>query len=92
MGLLSLFRSSNKEPSAALAKERLQVIVAHQRSHRDSRLDYLPQLQRDLLEVIRRYVKVHDDAVRLEVERDGDLEVLELNITLPESRHANTLG
>lgn len=89
MGWLNLFRTSNKEASAVVAKERLQVIVAHQRSHRNSRLDYLPDLQRDLLEVIRRYVKVEDDAVRLDVERDGDLEVLELNITLPERARAS---
>jgi cell division topological specificity factor len=92
MGWLNLFRSSDREPSAALAKERLQVIVAHQRSHRESRLDYLPQLQRDLLEVIRRYVKVHDDAVKLEVEREGDLEVLELNITLPDRQGVKSIG
>lgn len=84
MGWLNIFRSGNKS-SASVAKERLQVIVAHQRGARSGGdLEYLPSLQRDLLEVIRRYVKVDDDAVKLEVERDGDMEVLELNITLPD--------
>lgn len=92
MGWLNLFRSNSK-PSAAVAKERLQVIVAHQRGSRaGGDLEYLPSLQRDLLEVIRRYVKVNDDAVKLEVERDGDMEVLELNITLPDRGRAQQAG
>lgn len=89
MGWLNIFRSNNKS-SASVAKERLQVIVAHQRGRgrHGGDLEYLPSLQRDLLEVIRRYVKVSDDAVKLEVERDGDMEILELNITLPDRGRA----
>ena len=82
MALLDFFRQS-KPTTAQLAKERLQVIVAHQRAGNTSAPDYLPKLQKDLLRVIRKYVKVGDDAVNIGVERDGELEVLELNITLP---------
>ena len=80
----SLFKREQKS-TASLAKERLQVIVAHQRSGRANGLEFLPRLQEELLAVIRRYVTVGDDAVRMNVERDGGLEVLELNITLPEA-------
>lgn len=82
MGLLDMFRA-NKQTSAQLAKERLQVIVAHQRGSNNTGPDYLPRLQADLLAVIRRYVNVSDDAVNIQVERDGDMEVLELNISVP---------
>lgn len=82
MGFLDYFRSEKKR-SASLAKERLQVIVARERTHRGGP-DYLPALQQDILEVIRRYIEVEDDAVRIQVEREGDCEVLELNVTLPE--------
>ncbi|MDR9454808.1 MAG: cell division topological specificity factor MinE [Spiribacter sp.] len=82
MGFLDHFRSEKKR-SASLAKERLQVIVARERTHRGGP-DYLPALQQDILEVIRRYIAVEDDAVRIQVEREGDCEVLELNVTLPE--------
>lgn len=83
MGWLDMFRA-NKPTSAQLAKERLQVIVAHQRGgNMTSAPDYLPRLQEDLLKVIRRYVAVGDDAVNIQVERDGDMEVLELNISVP---------
>jgi cell division topological specificity factor len=61
----------------------LQVIVARERTHRGGP-DYLPALQQDILAVIRRYIAVEDDAVRIQVEREGDCEVLELNVTLPE--------
>lgn len=80
----SLFKREQKS-TASMARERLQVIVAHQRAGRANGLEFLPRLQEELLAVIRRYVTVSDDAVRMNVERDGGLEVLELNITLPEA-------
>jgi cell division topological specificity factor len=79
-----LFKREQKA-TASLARERLQVIVAHQRAGRANGLDFLPRMQQELLEVIRKYVVVGDDAIRMNVERDGGLEVLELNITLPEA-------
>ncbi|MCB1866253.1 MAG: cell division topological specificity factor MinE [Chromatiales bacterium] len=86
MGLLSLFRSQ-RPPSAQRAKERLQVIVAHERSSR-GRPSYLPQLQQEILEVIRRYVDVSPEDVQINVESDDGCEVLALNVTLPERPHA----
>ncbi|QGM22055.1 cell division topological specificity factor MinE [Spiribacter sp. 2438] len=82
MGFLDYFRSEKKR-SASLAKERLQVIVARERGHRGGP-DYLPALQQEILNVVRRYVEVEEDAVKVQVEREGDCEVLELNVTLPE--------
>ncbi|MCG5549305.1 cell division topological specificity factor MinE [Halorhodospira halochloris] len=73
----------SRQGSASLAKERLQIIVSHERAERGGP-DYLPMLREELLQVVRRYVTVDPDAVRVEVERDGSHEVLELNITLPE--------
>lgn len=81
MALLDYFRQ-RKSNSAALAKERLQILVAHER--RGGGPSYLPQLQNDLLAVIRKYVAVDNDAVSVSVETDGAHEVLELNIVLPE--------
>lgn len=88
MGLLDYFRSARRNASASVAKERLQVIVAHERTRRNSP-DYLPQLEQDILEVIRKYVAVDDDGVRVNLDKDGDFEVLELNITLPERQGPN---
>ncbi len=82
MRFLDFFRS-NKKTSATVAKERLQIIVAHERSTRGGP-DYLPLMKEELLLVVRKYVMIDDNAVQVQLERDGDCEVLELNITLPE--------
>ncbi|MFC3284288.1 cell division topological specificity factor MinE [Litchfieldella rifensis] len=83
MKLLDFLRGERKK-TASVAKERLQIIVAHQRSQRDQP-DYMPMLERELLEVIRRYVKVEQDAINISLDRDDDCSVLELNVTLPRS-------
>lgn len=82
MGLLDYFRSEKKS-TARVAKERLQILVAHERSERN-KPSYLPQLQRDILAVIRKYVAVDQDAISVNLERDDTQEILELNIVLPE--------
>lgn len=80
MGLLDLFRS--RSSSASLAKERLRIIVQQERGSRGAP-DYLPTLQRELLEVIRKYVNVDADAVQINLEREEGQEVLELSVALP---------
>ena len=82
MALLDFFKQNKKSGSAQLAKERLQILVAHDR--RGPGPSYLPQLQRDLLKVIRKYVAVDNDAVSVSVEQDGAHEILELNVVLPD--------
>jgi cell division topological specificity factor len=81
MGLLDLFR--RQPPSAQVAKERLRIIVAQERSARGGP-DYLPLLRRELLEVIRKYVNVDPEAVIINLERDQGQEVLELSVALPD--------
>jgi len=82
MGLLALFRRT--PTSASVAKERLRIIVAQERSARGGGPDYLPLLRRELLEVIRKYVNVDPDAIQVTVEKDADQQVLELSVALPE--------
>ncbi|CAA9890290.1 cell division topological specificity factor [Candidatus Methylobacter favarea] len=87
MSLLDYFRIS-KASSASLAKERLQILVAHERSSRNQP-SYLPELQKELLEVIRKYVNVGQEAISVNFEQDDNQETLELNIVLPDY-HAKT--
>lgn len=70
--------------SAQTAKDRLQILLAHERS--GATPDYLPQLQRDIMEVIRRHVKIADEAIDIRMERGTDLSSLEINIELPTPR------
>ncbi|MCE9664077.1 cell division topological specificity factor MinE [Halomonas sp. M5N1S17] len=83
MKLLEFLKRERKK-SASVAKERLQIIVAHQRSQR-GQPDYMPMLERELLEVIRRYVQVDDDAINISLDSEDNCSVLELNVTLPRS-------
>ncbi len=85
MSLLSLFLGEKKK-SAAVAKERLQIILAHERSGRNpGQPDYLPALQRELMAVISKYVKINAEDLKVHFERQDDLEVLEVKIELPEA-------
>lgn len=83
MGIFDYFRSP-KPTTASLAKERLQIIVARERSSLAGP-DYLPALHREILEVVRKFANVDEEAVQIKLDRDGNCEVLELNITLPDS-------
>lgn len=83
MSFMDFFRAQKKPSTASLAKERLQIIVAHERGQR-SQPDYLPQLHRDIIEVIRKYVPIREDQVQVELDSQGTCSVLELNITLPD--------
>jgi cell division topological specificity factor len=77
-----------KESDAAqTAKDRLQIIVARERtSTGDSVQSYLPQLQQELLEVIAKYERLDLDQVSVQLDKKGEAEVLEINIVLPEAK------
>lgn len=84
MSFLSFFLGEKKK-TASVAKERLQIILAHERSGRTSgEPDYLPDLQRDLIAVISKYIQIDPKDIKVNLERQDDLEVLEVKIELPE--------
>ncbi len=75
-----------KKESASVAKERLQIIISHERAQQKRNTpDYLPKLQQELLEVISKYININKDQVLVQLERIGDHAVLELNVTIPEA-------
>ena len=83
MGFFKFFRSRSDDASAKVAKDRLQVLIAHERTNRNAP-DYLPMLKRDLLNVIKKYVSVGDDQVSVQLDSQDEYDILELNITLPD--------
>ncbi len=83
MRLLELFRLNREPPTAETAKQRLQVIIAHERVSGPS-YEFLPLLQRELLEVIRKYVEVDPNRVKVDIEKGEAMSVLEVNIELPQ--------
>jgi cell division topological specificity factor len=82
MGLFDFLTTRNKH-SANTARDRLRIIVAQERRMRGAP-DYLPLLQRELLEVIRKYVNVDIDAVKVDLIKEGDNDVLDISVALPE--------
>jgi cell division topological specificity factor len=85
---MAIFDFFRKRPeSAQLAKDRLQIVVARERASTGDRVQsYLPQLQRELMEVIAKYETLDLEMVSVAIDKKGDAEVLEINIVLPEER------
>jgi cell division topological specificity factor len=71
-----------KANTAAAAKERLQILLAHERADAATH-DMIPVLQREILEVIRKHMKIESDAVDVRMERGEERSSLEINIELP---------
>ena len=82
MGLFDFLKA--KKNTAETAKNRLQIIIAQERSARGGP-DYLPLMRRELLEVIKKYVNVDIDAVKVDVIKDGSHDVLDISVALPEN-------
>ena len=85
MSFLS-FLLGEKKKTASVAKERLQIILAHERSSLGTkRPNYLPELQRELIAVISKYVSIKAEDIKVHLEKQDDLEVLEVKIELPDA-------
>jgi cell division topological specificity factor len=83
MGFLNYFRKESGTDSAAKARERLHVVVAHQRAARNQP-DFLPEMQQEIIRVIQKYVSIEKDEVSVQLDKHGNCSVLELNVTLPQ--------
>jgi cell division topological specificity factor len=81
------FLLGEKKKTASVAKERLQIILAHERSSRNAgQPDYLPALQRELVAVISKYINIGSQDIKVNLERQDNLEVLEVKIELPDHK------
>ena len=68
--------------SASVAKERLQIVLAHERAGRDSP-EFLPRLQKELLAVVAKYIAIKEDMITVSVGKEGNASVLEINVEMP---------
>ena len=80
MGLFNYLFSPHRQ-SAAIAKERLKIVLAHERAGR-SAPDFLPRLQKELIDVVGRYVEIRDDMIRVNLGKSGETSLLEINIEI----------
>lgn len=84
MNIFNYIRNGfQRRSTASFAKERLQIIVSHE-SSRSSGQDIIKQLQKELIEVLSKYIHVDQDQITVQLERNGDQSVLELNVMLPQ--------
>lgn len=90
---MSLFKYlRRKKPStASMAKERLQIIISHERSERNTpdclpKLTDLPQMQEEILNVIAKYIPIDREKVSVNLERLGDSAILELNFSMSDNQ------
>ncbi|OJH43541.1 cell division topological specificity factor MinE [Paracoccus sp. SM22M-07] len=84
MSLFSFARKKQQPKSAQTAKDRLQILLAHERSSSGmAEVDYLPMLQRDIVAAIRKYVPIGETDVDVRMERGDQMSSLEINIELP---------
>ena len=79
MTLLALFR---RRSSAPVARERLQVLLSHERAFA-GKSDLLATLQEEILEVIAKHVNVDRDKVQIKLDRGGDVSMLEIDVEVP---------
>lgn len=82
---LSFFLGEKKK-TANVAKERLQLILAHERMGSNAKPEYLQDLQRDLIAVIAKYIPINLEEIKVTMEREGNLDVLEVKIELPDKK------
>ena len=83
MNLFSFVRKPRPTQTAQTAKDRLQILLAHERSSGAAEADYLPMLQRDIIAAIRKYVPIGEKEVDVRMERGDQMSSLEINIELP---------
>ena len=81
MNLRQLFRSSKEDSSAAIAKERLRIIVAHERLQRSGH-DFLPAMQEDILKVVQKYISATEESIQIKFDQHDEFSVLEVNVQL----------
>ncbi|MEO1721923.1 MAG: cell division topological specificity factor MinE [Pseudomonadota bacterium] len=80
--MFSFFRKPRPTTAAETAKDRLQILLAHERTGTTSP-EVLPLLQRDIMAAIEKHMMISGDKVDMKIERADDLSTLEINIELP---------
>jgi len=79
MNLMAMFR---RQRSAPVARERLQVLLAHERMA-GSHSELLNQLREEILEVIAKHIKVDREKVNIKLDRGADVSTLEIDVEMP---------
>ena len=87
MNIRQLFRPNKEKKSASVAKERLQILIAHERAQRNG-YDFLPDMQKDILKVVQKYIQASHDNINISLDRQDSYSILEVNVQLPDKQEA----
>ncbi|MEM8551941.1 MAG: cell division topological specificity factor MinE [Pseudomonadota bacterium] len=79
---MSLFEFFRSKRSAPVARERLQIILAHERAAVGN-ADLLATLREEILAVIAKHMTIERDKVNVTMDRGDDVSLLEVNVELP---------
>jgi cell division topological specificity factor len=79
---MNLFRLWRSRASAPVARERLQILLAHERLERKES-DLLGKLREEILAAIGRHISLDRDKVQVKVDRGGTVSTLEIDIEIP---------
>ncbi|MHC2221073.1 septum site-determining protein MinD/cell division topological specificity factor MinE [Rhizobium leguminosarum] len=80
-GGMNIFRLFNKQRTAPAARERLQVLLAHERSSAGS--DLVSLLREEILAVIAKHVQLDHDKVQVTIDRNEYVSTLEIDVEIP---------
>lgn len=81
---MNLFRFFTREQqSAPAARERLQVLLAHERAVVGGDSDLVAKLRDEILKVIAKHMKIDDDKVNVSMERGDKMSTLAVDIEIP---------
>ena len=83
------FLRGQKKTSASIAKDRLQLILINQRGSGHNAPDFLEQMQKELIAVISKYVQINPEDIKVNLDRQDSLEVLEVKIEMPQAEVRN---
>jgi cell division topological specificity factor len=78
----SIFQLFKRRPTATVARERLQILLAHERASAGQE-GLVATLREEILAVIAKHVAVERDQVRVKVGRDGEMSMLEIEVEMP---------
>ncbi len=85
MSIFGLFR---RRSTAPVARDRLQVLLSHERAV-IGKSDLIATLQEEILAVIAKHIKVDRDAVQIKLERGDNFSTLEIDVEVPSLAKTN---
>ncbi|WP_284944758.1 cell division topological specificity factor MinE [Acidisoma cladoniae] len=80
---MSLFGFLSRKPTANIARDRLQILLAHERASFGSNGDLIAILQEEILAVIAKHVAVDRDKVQVKLDRGDSFSTLEIGVEIP---------